>query len=179
MQVNEKWKVRFRLALIDSRAISSLRHTFTDHLTCARITQRRYQLEASKLRETHEKKIARYEGYLDRLERKAAASSGHFLPKEDEYAPDHIDAYYDQLEYPDSAAKCLSRISARDAGWLALHIRKESERARERVSEDVEKEMMVRLLFCILFQCASYFCHAIHFRLSALPATCAPSACSS
>ncbi|KAF5313184.1 hypothetical protein D9619_002620 [Psilocybe cf. subviscida] len=101
--------------------------------------KRRYQLEASKLRETHEKKIARYEGYLDRLERKSA---GQFRPQEDEYPPDRIDALYDELEYPDSAARCLAKIGARDAGWLALHIRKESERARERVSEDVEKEMM-------------------------------------
>ena len=37
------------------------------------IRQKRYEVEASKIREQLEKKNSRYEGYIDRLERKAGS----------------------------------------------------------------------------------------------------------
>ncbi|KAF8971700.1 hypothetical protein BDZ97DRAFT_1901423 [Flammula alnicola] len=101
---------------------------------------RRYEVEASKLRDEYDKKYARYEGYVDRLERKAGVSSlrrktVRILLKY------NIDALYDELEYPDTAARVIARISPTDAGWLALHIRKQNEKGRELVGEEIEKEL--------------------------------------
>lgn len=64
--------------------------------------------------------------------------------KKPDYAPDTIDSLYDTLEYPDSAAKTIAEISSVEAGWLALHIRKQNEAARELVGEEIAKELKVR-----------------------------------
>ncbi|KAF9567810.1 hypothetical protein CPC08DRAFT_626275 [Agrocybe pediades] len=92
--------------------------------------RRRYEMEASKLREQYDKKFSRYDGYAERLERKAAAGP-----------PDSIDSLYDELEYPNTAASLITRISATEAGWLAQHIRKQTETSRERMCEEIEQEM--------------------------------------
>jgi len=100
--------------------------------------KRRYEIEASKRRVEYEKKAARYEGYIERLERKTGHS---FRPGENDYAPDSIDTLYDTLEYPDSATRTIAQISAIEAGWLALHIRKQNEAARELIGEEIAKEL--------------------------------------
>ncbi|KAF9479433.1 hypothetical protein BDN70DRAFT_906293 [Pholiota conissans] len=98
------------------------------------------EIEASKLRAEYEKKIARYEGYIDRLERKAGGNL-ESIRGSDNYPPDHIDSLYDELEYPDTAATLMARISPNDAAWLSLHVRKENEKGRESVGEEIEKEL--------------------------------------
>ncbi|KAF8910112.1 hypothetical protein CPB84DRAFT_1723940 [Gymnopilus junonius] len=100
--------------------------------------KRRYEMEASKLRAEFDKKYNRYNEYIDRLERKAG---GKFRPGEEDSPPDDIDTLYDEMEYPDSAGRVIARVSSTDAGWLAMHIRKQSEAARERIGEEIEKEM--------------------------------------
>ncbi|KDR85709.1 hypothetical protein GALMADRAFT_381677 [Galerina marginata CBS 339.88] len=100
--------------------------------------KRRYEMEASKLRVEFDKRYSRYDGYIDRLERKAGAK---FRPGEEDSPPDNIDALYDELEYPDSAGNVTARISPTEAGWLALHIRKQVENARELIGEEIEKEL--------------------------------------
>ncbi|KAH9486281.1 Breast cancer type 2 susceptibility protein-like protein [Psilocybe cubensis] len=101
--------------------------------------KKKYEMEAAKLRAVYEKKTVRYQGYIDRLERKAG---GGFNPGEDDYAPDNIDSLYDELEYPDSAVAVIARISSREAGWLARYIRKQIEEGHERIAEEIEKELM-------------------------------------
>lgn len=58
--------------------------------------------------------------------------------------PDNVDSLYDELEYPDSAAAVIARISSREAEWLARHIRKQTEAGHERIAEEIEKELIVR-----------------------------------
>ena len=48
--------------------------TLIDFFFLFLLSQRRYEMEASKLRTEYEKKATRYEGYIDRLERKAGHS---------------------------------------------------------------------------------------------------------
>ncbi|KAJ3508616.1 hypothetical protein NLJ89_g5662 [Agrocybe chaxingu] len=102
--------------------------------------RRRREVEASKLKVNLEKDVSRYEGYIDRLERKAG---GQFQPTKDDYPPDSIESLYDALEYPDTAATLLSCISPTEAGWLALHIRKQTEKQREELADFIEKELQI------------------------------------
>jgi hypothetical protein len=59
--------------------------------------------------------------------------------------PDSIDALYDELEYPDSAASAFSRINPTEAGWLARHTRKQIDLSRERMGDEIEQELKVRI----------------------------------
>ncbi|KAJ3567335.1 hypothetical protein NP233_g6425 [Leucocoprinus birnbaumii] len=102
--------------------------------------------EASKLRSEFEKKYARYESYIDKLERRAG---NHFHPRQDDLTdelisdepPDHIEKLYDQLEEHDDATGVLSRIGAHDAGWLARHIRRCLDGECERAGEEIAREL--------------------------------------
>ncbi|KAF8808104.1 hypothetical protein BYT27DRAFT_7338672 [Phlegmacium glaucopus] len=100
--------------------------------------KKRREVEASKIREQLEKKFSRYEKYIDRLERKAGSQ---FRPGDEDIPPDSIDAFYDELEYPDSAADVFSRISPMEAGWLARHTRKQIELSRESMGDEIEQEL--------------------------------------
>jgi breast cancer 2 susceptibility protein len=61
-RINEQWKVdRFSLPLNRTRVDNTI------------ILQKRREVEASKIREQLEKRLSRYEGYIDRLERKAGS----------------------------------------------------------------------------------------------------------
>lgn len=62
-----------------------------------------------------------------------------------EGAPDHIDDLLDDLENPTSAAKIVSSISSKEAGWLARAVREKTMRDRDRIGSDVEQEMQVSL----------------------------------
>ncbi|PPQ69780.1 hypothetical protein CVT26_014168 [Gymnopilus dilepis] len=99
--------------------------------------KRKYETEVSKLREDYDKKHTRYDGYAYRLEGKASK----YHPSEDDSPPDNIGALYDELEYPDSAARVIASVSPKEAYWLAGHVRRQSELGRERVGEEIEKEM--------------------------------------
>ncbi|KAF9015700.1 hypothetical protein BDQ17DRAFT_1341502 [Cyathus striatus] len=100
--------------------------------------KRKREQEAAKLRSNFDKKQFRYEGYIDRLERKAGAS---FHPNDDDSAPENLDNMYDELEDPAEASATIARLSPNYAGWFALHIRRRLEADRERVAEEIEKEL--------------------------------------
>ncbi|KAJ7654824.1 hypothetical protein B0H17DRAFT_1099452 [Mycena rosella] len=100
--------------------------------------KRRREVHESKLREDLAKKEMRYEGYAERLERRAGA---RFAPSEDDEAPDEIEELYDELEDPAGAAAVLSRVSATTAGWLARFITDRVEKERERTGDEMEQEL--------------------------------------
>ncbi|KAJ7610818.1 hypothetical protein FB45DRAFT_941706 [Roridomyces roridus] len=99
--------------------------------------KRRRQVHESKLREEYAKKEVRYQGYADRLERRAGA----FAPGADAEAPDEIEELYDELDDPAGAAAVLSRISSSSAGWLARLILDRVEKERERSRDEIEQEL--------------------------------------
>lgn len=101
--------------------------------------QRLREMEATKLQMELEKTYNRFQAYADRLDRKAGSN----FRVTEAGPPDHIDGMYDDLEDPTDATDLLARISATDAGWLALHIRKVAERNRERSGEDVGRDLEV------------------------------------
>ncbi len=105
------------------------------------IAQRKREHEHSKLRENLEKTFRRYAGYAERLERKAGSN---FRPSE-AGPPDRIDDLYDQLEEPEDAVSVISRVSSSDAGWLAMRIRHQMEKQQETMSEEIDKELNVRI----------------------------------
>jgi hypothetical protein len=65
------------------------------------------------------------------------------------YPPDHIDSLYDELEYPETAVDLLAGISPTNAAWLSLHVRRQNEKERELVGEEIEKELQVRRILII------------------------------
>ncbi|KZP25285.1 hypothetical protein FIBSPDRAFT_820691 [Athelia psychrophila] len=98
----------------------------------------RREIEASKLRAEHDKRMSVLEGYADRLERRAGP---RFAPGEDDSEPDNIDDLYEELESSAQAAGVVNRITANEAGWLARYIRERSLRGREAISEEIEQEL--------------------------------------
>ncbi|KAJ7103228.1 hypothetical protein B0H15DRAFT_811512 [Mycena belliarum] len=100
--------------------------------------QRRREVHVSKLRVELEKKEMRYQGYAERLERRAGV---RFAPSVDDDAPDEIEELYDELEDPVGAAAVLRRISANSAGWLARFIVDRVEKERERAGDEIEQEL--------------------------------------
>lgn len=121
--------------------------------------QKKRQEGASKIQANFDKKIARYESYIDKLERRAGSvlsrhtSGARYIrlssPSEitkswvvDE-PPDHIEELYDQLEEHDDALGLLSQISSQDAAWLAQHTKRCMQVEREQVGEEIEKELQV------------------------------------
>lgn len=103
------------------------------------LIQRRREIEESKLRAEYETKHARYQSYLERLERKAGSS----FVMGDDGPPDQIDSMYDELEEPDEAAAVFARVTANEAGWLAYYIRTRAEKEHERNREEIERELEV------------------------------------
>ncbi|KAJ6565995.1 hypothetical protein B0H10DRAFT_2112096 [Mycena sp. CBHHK59/15] len=83
--------------------------------------------EWKRRREVHE---IRYQGYVERLERRAGT---RFAPSADDL--------YDELEDSAGAGAVLSRASPDTAGWLARFIVKRIENERERAGEEIEQEL--------------------------------------
>lgn len=98
----------------------------------------RREVEVSKLRAELDKKINKFEGYADRLERRAGLQ---FCPGEDDSAPDHIDDLYDELEDASKAGKVIASLTAIEAGWLAKYIRERLMRDREAIDDEIEQEL--------------------------------------
>ncbi|KAJ7754932.1 hypothetical protein DFH07DRAFT_885991 [Mycena maculata] len=100
--------------------------------------KRRREVHESKLREELARKELRYQGYAERLERRAGT---RFVPSVDDEPPDEIEELYEELEDPASAAAVLSRVSTNSAGWLARFIVDRAEKERERAGEEIEQEL--------------------------------------
>ncbi|KAF9074882.1 hypothetical protein BDP27DRAFT_1316125 [Rhodocollybia butyracea] len=106
-----------------------------DEATCRENWRRKREAAESKLNEAHEKNVARYLSYADRLDQKAS------LATVSEEPPDNIDTLYDELEQSDSAGRVLSRMRGSTAVWLARYIRERLEKDQERVRDELEKEV--------------------------------------
>lgn len=87
----------------------------------------------------HEKKIARYLSYAERLDHKAA----QFAHSLSEDPPENIDSLYEELEVPEDAGQVISQTKGSEAAWLARYIRERLEKDRERVKDELEKEVDV------------------------------------
>ncbi|KAF8641071.1 hypothetical protein AX17_000715 [Amanita inopinata Kibby_2008] len=94
--------------------------------------------EAFKLRHELDKRLARLEGYIDRLQRRAGTN---FHPDEDESPPDNIEDLYDALEDPVEANATITRLEPTEAGWLANHARASIHKEREAACDEIEKEL--------------------------------------
>ncbi|KAL4253568.1 Breast cancer type 2 susceptibility protein [Abortiporus biennis] len=97
----------------------------------------RRDIEATKLRAEFEAEMHRYEGYAERLDRKA----GRFRPPEDDSAPEYIEDLLYELEDPTKANETLRGVSALDAGWLSEGLRDKCKRDREKMSDDLERDL--------------------------------------
>ncbi|KAJ7040305.1 hypothetical protein C8F04DRAFT_1312619 [Mycena alexandri] len=100
--------------------------------------KRRREVHESKLREELAKKEMRFQGYAERLERRAGA---RFAPSVDDEPTDELEELYDELEDSAEAAGVMSRVSANTAGWLARFIGDRLEKERERVAEEIDQEL--------------------------------------
>ncbi|KAJ7109900.1 hypothetical protein C8R44DRAFT_800881 [Mycena epipterygia] len=100
--------------------------------------KRRREVHESKLREELAKKEMRYQGYAERLERRAGAQ---FAPSVDDEPTDDIEELYEELEDPAGAAAVLSRVSPTTAGWLGRFIIDRVEKERERAGDEIEQEL--------------------------------------
>ncbi|KAL0951607.1 hypothetical protein HGRIS_008287 [Hohenbuehelia grisea] len=122
----------------DGNQIREGPHSEKDEEISTEKWSRRREAEASKLRLESDKKWSRYEGYADRLMRKAA---GRFKPNEDDDVPDHIDNLYDELEDPMSASAVMSKITPSEAGWLAQLIHANIVKEKESASDEMQREL--------------------------------------
>ncbi|KAI0072234.1 hypothetical protein K474DRAFT_1651388 [Panus rudis PR-1116 ss-1] len=102
------------------------------------------EVEAGKLRYDFEKEMQRWEGYVDRLERKAGSQS---RPSAEDTPPEHIDDFLIQLEDPTArnfhktSAQLIKSLSPRDAHFLSHAIQAKVTRDRERFYETMESEL--------------------------------------
>ncbi|KAF9469825.1 hypothetical protein BDZ94DRAFT_1286396 [Collybia nuda] len=108
--------------------------------------KRRREIEASKIRSAFEKKQARYEGYIERLERRVGT---HFNPDEEAT----IDNFYDELEDPAGAGAVLAGIRPNEAGWLARHIHQQIQKEQEHLEEEITTELKVCSFHYLLSIC--------------------------
>lgn len=131
---------------------------FPSHCSC--ITQRKRESATTKMYDEYEKKWYRYEGYMDRLERRANARS--FQPSQDcQYSaylklitvltllsdtPTYaIESLYDELEDPVQAAQLCSTLDATQSGLLAQHIKQQLNVEKGSASERIREEVDVRI----------------------------------
>ncbi|KAG5649854.1 hypothetical protein H0H81_001762 [Sphagnurus paluster] len=103
--------------------------------------KKRWEIEMSKLRIEFEKKWNRYEGYLQRLERRAGVDE--FRPSQDgsNFPLDVIENIYDELEDPAQAKTVLADLGKFECGSLARYIRNRLEKEKERAGDDLANEV--------------------------------------
>ncbi|KAJ3837344.1 hypothetical protein F5878DRAFT_219187 [Lentinula raphanica] len=109
----------------------------TDEAACREKWRKKREAAESRIYDAHEKKVARYLSYAERLEQKAA----RFACSAVEELSDDIDSLYDELEEPEDAARVLSKTKGSEAACLARYIRERIERDHERVKDELEKEV--------------------------------------
>ncbi|KAJ4485082.1 hypothetical protein C8J55DRAFT_36045 [Lentinula edodes] len=108
-----------------------------DEAACKESWRKKREAAESKIYEMHEKKIARYLSYAERLDQKAA----QFAHSLSEDPPENIDSLYEELEVPEDAGQVISQTKGSEAAWLARYIRERLEKDRERVKDELEKEV--------------------------------------
>ncbi|KAG6865765.1 hypothetical protein C0991_011962 [Blastosporella zonata] len=117
--------------------------------------KKQYEREMSKLQTEYEKKWARYEGYFDRLERRAGEQE--FRPSQDgklhaldnfrythlllDFPLDILENMYDELENPVEAPKVIAGLGRNECGSLARFIRERLQNEKGHAGEDMENEL--------------------------------------
>ncbi|KAG6889981.1 hypothetical protein C0995_012941 [Termitomyces sp. Mi166 len=114
--------------------------------------RKRWEHEMSKLRVEYEKKWDRYEGYLDRLERRLG--SQEFTSSQDgkltistllnlltNFPLDVIENIYDELEDSAEAPKLIASLGRKECGSLARFIRSRLHRDKTHATQDMELEL--------------------------------------
>jgi len=104
-------------------------------------------IEAARLRNDLEARISTLDGYADRMDTKFG---NRFIPGEDDSCPEIVEDFYEQLDgfsYSQSiqsqtkAFDVLSRVTAKDAGWLSRTIRENIVKEKERAKDEIESEL--------------------------------------
>ncbi|KAG6910490.1 hypothetical protein DXG01_009909 [Tephrocybe rancida] len=128
----------------------------TDEAAAHEKWKKRWEHEMSKLHAEYEKKWDRYEGYLDRLERRAGAEE--FRPSQDgklapqicrnvsdicfpDFPLDIIENIYNELEDPIEAPNVLAGLGRNECGSLAHFIRDRLQKDKAHAAEDMENEL--------------------------------------
>ncbi|KAJ4485769.1 hypothetical protein J3R30DRAFT_3441936 [Lentinula aciculospora] len=109
----------------------------TDEAACKETWRKKREAAESKIYAAHEKKIARYLSYAERLDQKAAHSARTLSDD----PPDNISSLYEELEEPEDARQVISQTKGTEAAWLARYIRERLEKDQERVKDELEKEV--------------------------------------
>ncbi|KAF5385395.1 hypothetical protein D9615_001242 [Tricholomella constricta] len=110
-----------------------------EEATAHRNWKKRYEFEMSKLRAELEKKWDRYEGYIERLERRAGIEE--FRPSQDDFPLDVIESMYDELEDLAEAPNVLKGLGKTESGLLARYIRGRLDKDKAHAGEDMESEL--------------------------------------
>ncbi|KAJ4002292.1 hypothetical protein F5050DRAFT_1559157, partial [Lentinula boryana] len=108
-----------------------------DETACKKSWRKKREAAESRIYDAHEKKVARYLLYAERLEQKGT----RFGCSSFEDLSGDIDGLYEELEEPEDAARVVSQTNGSKATCLALHIRDRLEKDRERVKDELEKEV--------------------------------------
>ncbi|KAJ3750803.1 hypothetical protein DFH05DRAFT_1468596 [Lentinula detonsa] len=108
-----------------------------DETACKKSWRKKREAAESRIYDAHEKKVARYLSYAERLEQKGSRSGCSSF----EDLSGDIDGLYEELEEPEDAARVISQTNGSKAACLALHIRDRLEKDRERVKDELEKEV--------------------------------------
>ncbi|KAG5733003.1 Breast cancer type 2 susceptibility like protein [Termitomyces sp. T112] len=101
--------------------------------------KKRWEHEISKMRAEYEKRWERYEGYLDRLERRLGPQE--FMSSQDDFPLDVIENIYDELEDPAEAPKVIAGLGRNECGSLARFIRNRLHKEKTHATQDMELEL--------------------------------------
>lgn len=76
------------------------------------------------------------------------------LTRRSDSIPDHIENVYDDLEETSNVAPVFAKLSGTEAGWLANYIREKIVKDKERMGDEIENELNVRLNFSLFLRAA-------------------------
>lgn len=65
------------------------------------------------------------------------------FPIYEEFPPDDIENFYDELEDPADAGRVLANLTPKEAGWLAHLISDRIEKGRISAGDEIESELKV------------------------------------
>ncbi|KAG6817928.1 hypothetical protein H0H87_012396 [Tephrocybe sp. NHM501043] len=103
--------------------------------------KKQYEHEMSKLRTEYEKRWERYEGYLDRLERRAGDQE--YRLSQDHFPQDILENMYDELEDAVKAPNVLSSLGRYECASLAWFVREHLEKEKAHAQVNMENELQV------------------------------------
>ncbi|TFY81492.1 hypothetical protein EWM64_g2524 [Hericium alpestre] len=100
--------------------------------------EKRRAKDEAKLRSHFEEKMDIYEEWALRLERRSAS---HFYPTENDSPPDNIEDIFDELDGGTEFSKATMQTTINEAGWLARFVRERITQEREKIDEEIERDL--------------------------------------